>query len=357
MRNKKTKNMKKVMTIVGTRPELIRMSEIIKLLDTFTQHTFVHTGQNFTPELHDQFFDDLELRKPDYQFNQDMLSGFDFIGQMYKDVNSVIDTHQPDSILILWDTNSALTAYVAKRKNIPVLHMEAGNRCYDDNVPEEVNRRIIDSLSHYLLPYTQRSREQLLQEWYHPSKIIVTGNPITEIITKHLPKIWERQEENNYVLVTLHREENITNENNLKGICNSLNEISKQEKVIISAHPKFSEMVKKFNISFDENVILSKPFWFHSFLNLQKYASCVLSDSGTVPEECCILKTPCILLRTSTERPELLENNSMIQSGITQDEILTSYQIIKSTSIGEIPDDYKDTNVSEKILKLILKHI
>jgi UDP-N-acetylglucosamine 2-epimerase (non-hydrolysing) len=349
--------MKRILTIVWTRPELIRLSEVIKILDAHTHHIFVHSGQNFTPELHDQFFDELWLRKPDYQWNKDQLSWFAFIGNMFQDIDIILEKEQPDAVLILWDTNSCLSAYVAKRKKIPVFHMEAWNRCYDENVPEEANRKVVDSASEYLLPYTQRSRENLLAEWYHPSKIIVTWNPITEVISKYSDNIWERKIQYDYILVTLHREENVTNEKNLKSIIQALNIISQENKVILSLHPKLEQMIKKFSITFDSNIELHKPFWFKKFLNLEKFAKCVLSDSGTVPEECNILKTPCVLLRTSTERPELLENNSMILSGIDTQEILTSYKVALHTSIWDIPNDYKDTNISEKILKIILRHI
>lgn len=347
--------MKKIMTIIWTRPELIRLSEIIKLLDKFTHHTFVHTGQNFTPELHNQFFQDLDLRLPNYQLNNEWKSWFEFIGNMYIEIDKIIEIEKPEVILILWDTNSALSAYVAKRKKIPVFHMEAGNRCYDENVPEETNRKVVDSLSEYLLPYTQRSRENLLTEWYHPSKIIVTGNPITEIISKY--KIWEREIKEDYILVTLHRDENVTNKVHLENIISALNEIPTKYKVILSVHPKLQEMLSKFDIKLSSNIEASKPFWFKKFLNLEKFATCVLSDSWTVPEECCILKTPCVLLRTSTERPELLENNSMILSWITKDEILNAMNIAINTDIWDIPNDYKDINISQKIVKLLLRHI
>jgi len=349
--------MKKIITILWTRPELIRLSETIKLLDKLTKHIFVHTWQNFTPELHDQFFADLDLRLPDYQLNKDWKSWFEFIWNMYIEINKIIDIEKPQVILILWDTNSALSAFVAKRKKIPVFHMEAGNRCYDDNVPEEINRKIIDSLSTYLLPYTQRSRENLLIEWYHTSKIIVTWNPITEIIEKYNKNIWERVIKDDYILVTLHREENITNRKNLENIINALNEISEKYKIILSVHPKLEEMFTKFDIKLSSNIEANKPFWFQKFLNLEKYAKCVLSDSWTVPEECCILQTPCVLLRTSTERPELLENNSMILSGITKEEILVAMEIAMNTDIWDIPNDYKDKNISQKIVKLLLRHI
>lgn len=349
--------MKKVMTIVWTRPELIRLSETIKLLDTLTHHIFVHTGQNFTHHLHDQFFKDLDLRFPDYQLNKEWKSWFEFIWNMYIEIDEIIEKEKPEVILILWDTNSALSSYVAKRKKVPVFHMEAGNRCYDENVPEETNRKIVDSVSTYLLPYTQRSRENLLTEWYHPSKIIVTWNPITEIIEKYKKEIWKREIKEDYILVTLHRDENVTNKNNLENITDALNELSKKYKIILSVHPKLEEMLEKFDIKLKKNIETSTPFWFKKFLNLEKHATCVLSDSWTVPEECCILKTPCVLLRTSTERPELLENNSMILSWITKNEIINSMEIAMNTDIWDIPNDYKDTNISQKIVKLLLRHI
>jgi len=349
--------MKKILTIVWTRPELIRLSETIKLLDKLTKHTFVHTWQNFTPELHDQFFKDLDLRLPDYQLNKEWKSWFEFIWNMYIEIDKIIEIEKPEAILILWDTNSALSAYVAKRKKIPVFHMEAWNRCYDENVPEETNRKVVDSLSSFLLPYTQRSRENLLIEWYHSSKIIVTGNPITEIIEKYKNDIWEKTIKEDYILVTLHRDENVTNKENLENIISALNEISEKYKVILSVHPKLEEMLNKFNIKLASNIELSKPFWFKKFLNLEKFAKCVLSDSWTVPEECNILKTSCVLLRTSTERPELLENNSIILSWITKKEILNSFEVALKTDIWEIPNDYKDINVSQKIVKLLLRHI
>jgi len=343
------------MTIVWTRPELIRLSEIIKTLDKYTNHIFVHTGQNFTTELHDQFFTDLDLRLPNYQFNKDWKTGFEYIWNMFKEIDELITKEQPEAILVLWDTNSCLSAYVAKRRKVPIFHMEAGNRCYDESVPEETNRKVIDSVSEFLLPYTQRSREILLTEWYHSSKIIVTWNPITEVLSKY--KIWKRETKEDYILVTLHRDENVTNKQNLENIISALSEVSKKYKVILSVHPKLEEMLKKFDIKLSNNIEDSKPFWFQKFLNLEKYATCVLSDSGTVPEECAILKTPCVLLRTSTERPELLENNSMILSGITKEEILTSMEVAINTDIWEIPNDYTDTNVSQKIVKLLLRHI
>lgn len=274
---------------------------------------------------------------------------------MYLDIESVIQKEAPDAILILWDTHSALSAYVGKMYQVPVFHMEAGNRCYDERVPEENNRKIIDSLSTYLLPYTQRSRENLLLEWYHPSKIIVTGNPISEILSKY--EVWQNTMKEEYILVTLHRHENLKNKEKLEEIFRALKKISEKYAVLISLHPKLEDMLKKYDMKLDWNIKWFPPASFTNFISLEKHAICVLSDSGTVPEECCLLKTPCVLLRISTERPELLENNSMILSGVKYDEIIQAFEVAISTSVWDIPVDYQDKNISEKIVKIILRHI
>lgn len=347
--------MKKIITILGTRPELIRLSEVIKKLDCYTHHIFVHTWQNYTHHMHDQFFIDLSLRKPDYQLNiKNQLSGIPFIAYCLEEIERIILIEKPDACLILWDTNSALCAYVCKRYGVPVFHMEAGNRCFDEAVPEETNRKIVDSLSTYLLPYTQRSRENLLMEGYHPSKIIVTGNPISEIIYQYLKT---EKQTSNYILVTLHRTENITNRISLGGIIDALNILSEKHSIYLSLHPKLESMLQEFGLRLSEWIIGNKPYGFQEFLELEQNAFCVITDSGTVPEECALLRTPCVLVRTSTERPELLEKNTMILSGISTDEILTAFEVAINMSIGEPPNDYKDTDVSDKIVKLLLRHI
>jgi UDP-N-acetylglucosamine 2-epimerase len=347
--------MKKIITIVGTRPELIRLSEIIKKLDIFTEHIFVHTGQNYTPEMHDQFFIDLWVRRPDYQLNiENPLSGIPFIGYMLQEVEKIIVEEKPDSCLILGDTNSALSSYVCKKYNIPVFHMEAGNRCYSDEVPEEMNRKIVDSLSAYLLPYTQRSRELLLLEGYHPSRVIVTWNPITEVMYAHLK---ESKKPSDYVLVTLHRTENVTDESRLKSITDALNTISEKYKILLSVHPKLASMLEKFQIELAPNIQKDAPYAFQEFLHLEQGALCVITDSGTVPEECAILGTPCVMMRNSTERPELLESNAMLLSGTKTDEILSSFEIARTMDVWPAPLDYQDRHVSDKIIKLLMRHI
>lgn len=348
--------MKKIVSIVGTRPELIKLSEILKKLDKFTDHIFIHAWQNFTPDLHDQFFSDLGLRKPDYQLNiQEQYSWYQYIWYLFIEIEKILLKEKPDAVFILWDTNSALSAYVVKRLWIPLFHMESWNRCYDDRVPEETNRKIIDSMSTYFLPHTQRSRENLLLEWYHPSKITVIWNPITEVMniyTKNLKK-----DTKDYVLVTLHRTENVTNKAILSWIIDALNKISKEHKIYMSLHPKLQDMLNKFNIKLGENIIWSKPYWFKEFIKLQQDAYCVITDSWTVPEECNILQTPCVLMRDTTERPELLENNSMIVSWTNTNEILDAFYAVTKLWIWKIPRDYEDLDVSDKLIKIILMHI
>ncbi|MDO9399727.1 MAG: UDP-N-acetylglucosamine 2-epimerase (non-hydrolyzing) [bacterium] len=355
----------KILTIVGTRPELIRLSEIIKKLDIYFDHIFVHTGQNFDINLRENFFNDLGLRLPNYQFNlKEKTTGFNFISKMLINIEHVLIKEKPDRALILGDTNSGLASYICKQMHIPVFHMEAGNRCYDDNVPEEVNRRIIDSCSEYLLAYTQRSREQLLIENYPPNKIIVIGNPITEVLYKYSnninsEKILKKYKVKNkkYILATLHRTENITNKISLQKICNALNKISEEYIILLSVHPKLDVMLKKFNINLEKNIIKCDPFGFKEFITLMENTKIVLTDSGTVPEECSLLQIPSVLIRTSTERPELLENNSMILSGTESLAIYNAFKMILNLKIGNIPLDYQDKDISDKIIKILARSL
>lgn len=352
----------KVMTIVGTRPELIRLSLIIKAIDRVYSHIFVHTGQNFDHHLHQQFFQDLELRNPDYQFNIDKKQvGVPFIAEMLINIENIIEKESPDCVLILGDTNSCLSAYVFKQKGIPVFHMEAGNRCFDYSVPEELNRRIVDSCSDYLLTYTQRSREQLLLEGYHPSKVIVTGNPIVEVIQYYLGKKSRSAvlkelslKEQSFVLVTLHRTENLAQKNRLSQIIAAINAISEKYPVLISMHPRLSDRLGAFDLKLSDKILTAKPFSFTEFLQLLKNAKLVLSDSGTVPEEANVLGIPCVLVRDSTERPELLENNSMVVSGVSRDGILNGFEVAMGSCIGEVPMDYLKNQVADTIVKILM---
>ncbi|MBC7085020.1 MAG: UDP-N-acetylglucosamine 2-epimerase (non-hydrolyzing) [Methanomethylovorans sp.] len=355
----------KVITIVGTRPELIRLSEIIKKLDRYMDHILVHTGQNFDYELNEIFFEELSIRKPDYFMNSKAETPFKQISHILEKTEEILLKEKPDAVLILGDTNSGLSAIVAKRLGIPVFHMEAGNRCYSDKVPEEINRRIIDSCSDILLPYTQRSREQLLMEGYHPSRIFVTGNPIAEIIRKNIEKVNHSkihenlgiEKDEKYVLVTVHREENVDDPKLLAGICDTLLCIAHKHKVIVSTHPRTRKRLERIEIDSNDNLVFMKPFGFIDFLKLEMNAFCIITDSGTVQEEATILSVPCILMRTSTERPELLECGGVFMAGVNKDDILDSFNVIaNSTERNEcIPYDYQD-DVSNKIVKILMRY-
>ena len=352
---------KKVVTIVGTRPELIRLSRLIPKLDQFYDHKLIHTGQNFDNSLRDQFFADLGIRKPDYELNlKEQRIGFAYIGSMLADIAGILELEAPDAAVILGDTNSGLAAYVCKQLGIPVFHLEAGNRCYDDKVPEEVNRRVIDASSDWLLTYTQRSREQLLREGYHPSRVIVIGNPITEVLRhfvdqRDITEVRAQFEAASgaYMLATLHRAENVSVEPRLRSIVAALNQASAELPVILSVHPKLDSMLGKFGIELADGVKASPAFDFSTFAALMSECRVVVSDSGTVPEEAAILDKPCVLLRDSTERPELLENNSMVVSGVETDSILAAVDIAIHSDVGSLPRDYEDTDVSSKVVKIL----
>lgn len=350
----------KVMTIVGTRPELIRLALIIKKFDKLFDHTFVHTGQNFDKTLHEQFFADLDLRLPDVQLNQDQKVGTAFIGTMLTQMDELVDRIKPEACLILGDTNSALAAYVCKQKGVSVFHMEAGNRCYSDKVPEEVNRRVVDSVSDILMPYTQRSREQLLREGYKPERVIVTGNPLTEVMDHYESKADDQGiltelglEGGGYYLATLHRAENLQDEGVLRGILDALNRLAESKPLVLSVHPRLRSKLDAFKISLGKGIIAAQPFNFTQFIALMKQSALVLSDSGTVPEEASLLQVPCVLMRDSTERPELLENNSMVVSGVKTRHILQAAEVALDLEIGDPPIDYLDADVSSKVAKII----
>ncbi|CEG13804.1 UDP-N-acetylglucosamine 2-epimerase [groundwater metagenome] len=361
----KVTNMK-VVTIVGTRPEFIRLSEIIKKLDKYVNHILVHTGQNFDYEMDEIFFKELSIRKPNYFMNSQADTPFKQIAVILEKTEDLLLKEKPDAVLILGDTNSGLSAIVAKRLGIPVFHMEAGNRCYSDKVPEEINRRIIDSCSNILLPYTQRSREQLLREGYPPSKIFVIGNPIAEIIRTYYKKADKSKvlestgigKNDKYVLVTMHRTENVDNPKIISELCEALSIISKNYKVIVSTHPRTRKRLKKTRVDLNDNLKFMKPFGFIDFLKLEISACCIITDSGTVQEEATILSKPCILIRTSTERPELLEYGGVFMAGINKSDILNSFEIalnLTNSNNVHLPVDYID-DVSDKIVKILMRY-
>ena len=356
---------KKILTILGTRPEIIRLSVILPLLDKYTNHTIVHTGQNYDYNLDKVFFSNFKLRKPDYFLNA-RGSFANQISIIIKKLHNIILKEKPNRFLVLGDTNSSLGSIVAKRLGVPVFHMEAGNRQYDDIVPEEINRRIIDNCSDILLPYTNRSCENLVNEGIDRNRIYITGNPIYEVINKFYSNIDSSKVmkllkvvEKKYFLVTLHREENVDNKQRIKLIVSTLNKINKKfkYKIIWPAHPRTINNLKRFRIKANKNIKIIKPLDFFNFIKLEKNSFCILTDSGTVQEESAIFKIPNIVLRDKTERPETIESGSTIISMNNSSDIIEGINFaIKNHTIPDSIIGYHDLNVSKKILNIILSN-
>lgn len=354
----------KVMTILGTRPEIIRLSLIIKKLDKLCKHILVHTGQNYAESLNDIFFRDLGVRKPNYLLGIQALTPGEQVGRIIAETEKLINRERPDKLLILGDTNSGLCAIPAKRLGVPVYHMEAGNRCYDDRVPEEVNRRIIDHASDILMPYTFRSKENLVFEGISRNRIFVIGNPIFEVLTYYNRKIDASDvlkrlnlKKRKYFLVTLHRAENVDIEPRMRNYMSAFEALVEKYKLplILSLHPRTKSKMEKFGLSFTNPLVRHmEPLGFFDFVALEKNALCVLSDSGTVQEECSIFKVPNITLRDVTERPETIECGSNIISGDDPLLILSQVDIVSSiTPQWEPPDEYIETNVAEKVVRIL----
>ena len=355
----------KIATVLGTRPEIIRLSRIIAKLDPLAEHVLVHTGQNFDRQLSDVFFDELQVRKPDHHLGVIGHSPAEQIGQILLRCEAVFRQEKPDRLLILGDTNSALCAIIAKRMNISVFHMEAGNRCYDDRVPEEINRRLIDHSSDVLMPYTERSRANLLREGIRGERIYVTGNPIFEVIEHYRPQI-ERSgvlrklqiEPGGYFLATLHRAENVDVEARLASFAEAFGRISEAygRPVIVSTHPRTRERIKQFGVEARRgDVRFPEPFGFFDFIALERNACCVLSDSGTVQEECAIFGMPNVTLRDVTERPETLECGSNILSGCEPAAILSAVGVaLKLGAKWQAPPEYLVPNVSDVVVRIVL---
>lgn len=356
----------KVMTVLGTRPEIIRLSCVIRKLDKICDHILIHTGQNYDPNLNDIFFDQLGVRAPDHFLDARGSFG-EQVSTILAKIEQIMLIEKPDKFLVLGDTNSALTAIVAKRLTIPVYHMEAGNRCYDDRVPEEVNRRIIDHSSDILMPYTERSRHNLLSEGVPSKRIFVTGNPILEVIKNYDQKIKNsdvlkslKLEPNNYFLVTLHRAENVDIESRLRQFSLALEQIQNyyQLPIIVSTHPRTKNRLSTFGINNDNQLIrFMEPFGFFDFISLEKNAKCVLSDSGTVQEECSIFHVPNVTLRDVTERPETIECGSNVLSGSDPELIMCCLGIVLSQQpYWTPPREYLIENVSQTIIKIITEY-
>lgn len=353
------------MTIFGTRPEIIRLSLVMKVLDQHSEHVTVHTGQNYHESLSDIFIRDLDVRTPDVHLGIRSSSFADQIGQIVSKCDEAIAEHKPDRILILGDTNSALSAITAARRQIPVFHMEAGNRCYDNRVPEEVNRRIIDHSSTILLPYTERSKENLVREGIERDRIYVTGNPIKEVLDFFSPKIEESEilkqlnvKPFEYFLVTLHRAENVDIPERLVNIFKAFSDISEKfgKGILVSVHPRTAEKINQFGIApASAKVRLLDAFGFFDFVKLEKNSLAVMTDSGTVQEECAIFGIPNVTLRDVTERPETIECGSNILSGSEPDSIIRAVELAIAQPASWIaPKDYLTENVSQIVSKILL---
>lgn len=356
----------KLMTIIGTRPEIIRLSAVIKCADKYFDHILVHTGQNWDYTLNEVFFKDLELREPDHYLDSVGKDLGETMGNIISKSYDVMLKEKPDAVLLLGDTNSALSAISAKRLKIPIFHMEAGNRCWDWNVSEMINRKIVDHISDINLPYTEHSRRYLLSEGIDGKTIFVTGSPMREVLRDHAEKIDKSNileelnlEKNKYILLSAHREENIDNEENFMSLMGAINDIAEkyQMPVIYSTHPRSQKFIEKRNFKFHPLVRNLKPFGFMDYNKLQKNAYCVLSDSGTLSEESAMLGFAGVLIRTSTERPEVLDKGSVVIGGITDETVEQALELAVAMRDNKeevvMAEDYADTNVSVKVVKII----
>ena len=355
----------RILTILGTRPEIIRLSRVIERLDRLADaHVLVHTGQNYDPNLNEIFFRELRVRPPDQYLGVRGESFGEQIGKILMASEKLLRAERPDRVLILGDTNSGLVAIVAKRLGIPVYHMEAGNRCYDDRVPEEVNRRVIDHSSDILMPYTERSRANLLREGVDGNRIYVTGNPILEVLEHYGQQVGESEalaklglEPRKYFLVTMHREENVDVEDRLRSILEALEMLAREYRlpVVCSTHPRTRARMQHFRIDSGDELQFHDPFGLFDFVSLETNAFCVLSDSGTVQEECCVLRVPNVTIRDVTERPETLECGSNMLSGVDPSDVLRGVRtVLDGKSEWTVPREYTVKNVSETVAKLVL---
>lgn len=355
----------KVMVVVGTRPEIIRLSETIKAIDKYFNLVLVHTGQNYDYTLNDVFFKEFGLRNPDYYLDAPGKNLGETVGNIIAKTYEVIDKEKPDALLVLGDTNSCLAAYSAKRLKVPIFHMEAGNRCFDFNVPEEINRRVVDHVSDVNLSYTENARRYLINEGIKNDFLYVTGSPMKEVLFKNMESIDKSDvlsrlnlNDKGYFVVSAHREENVDIPKNFESLMNSLNKVAETYNmpIIFSTHPRTAKRIKESGVVLNPLIKNLEPLGFFDYVNLQKHSYCVLSDSGTVPEESDILNFPGISLRTSTERPEALDAGSIVLGGINERDILNSIELAVN-SLEERNDnlvrDYKDTNVSLKVVKII----
>jgi len=360
----------KVMTILGTRPEIIRLSRVMAVLDRHTDHVVVHTGQNYDFELNQVFFDDLELRGPDHYLGAAGPTAADTIGQVIIAVDRVLGEVKPEAVLVLGDTNSCLAAIPAKRRRVPVFHMEAGNRCFDMRVPEEINRRIVDHVADINLPYSAISRDYLLREGLAPDRVVTTGSPMFEVLHYYMPKIdrsevlaRERLEPDGYFLVSCHREENVDSERNFAGLVQILNSLTGTfgKRVIVTTHPRTRKRIEREGVMLDPLVELHKPFGFTDYVALQLHAVATLSDSGTITEEASILNLRALNIRDAHERPEGMEEGAVMMTGFNWARVQQGLDVLASQPRGTVRGlhlvrDYDVPNVSEKVVRVILSY-
>ena len=360
----------KVMTIVGTRPEIIKLSEVMKTLDLFTNHTIVHTGQNYDYELNEVFFEQLNIRKPDIFLEAIKGSPSETIGDIIAKADAVIGRVEPDAILIYGDTNSCLSVIPAKKRKVPIFHMEAGNRCFDQRVPEEVNRKIVDHLSDINMPLSEHARQYLISEGIKPETIIKTGSPMMEVLNANMTKILQSDvlaKENlkvkEYIIMSIHREENVDSAQNFSDLLETIDEITKvfNKQVIVSTHPRTRKKLELMEYENSNPLIrFSKPYGFHEYNHLQMNAFCVISDSGTITEESSILNLPAITIRQAHERPEGMDEGTLIMSGLKKDRVIEAINVITKQHNSErsmkLVQDYDTDNVSKKVLRIILSY-
>ena len=363
----------KVMTVVGTRPEIIRLSRIMSALDRSLaiEHILVHTGQNYDYELNQIFFEDLQIRKPDYFLNAAGITSTETIGKILINIDPLLEELKPDAFLILGDTNSCLCAIPAKKRHIPIFHMEAGNRCFDQRVPEESNRKIVDHISDINLTYSDIAREYLLREGLSADRIIKTGSPMFEVLNHYLPSIKSSNilerlqlERNKYFVVSAHREENISSESNFAGLVSSLNLVAEKYDlpIIVSTHPRTRKMIDAKGIVLHKNVQLLKPLGFNDYNALQLHSKAVLSDSGTISEESSILNFPALNIRQAHERPEAMEEASVMMVGLNPERILQGLIQLESQKTGDERSfrkvaDYSMPNVSDKVVRILISYV
>ena len=363
--------MLKVMTIVGTRPEIIKLSRVMAELDKYTEHIIVHTGQNYDYELNEIFFNELQIRKPDYFLDAAGDNAAQTIANVISKSDALMESVKPDAILLYGDTNSCLSVISAKRKKIPIFHMEAGNRCFDQRVPEEINRKIVDHLSDINMPLSEHARRYLIAEGIRPETVIKTGSPMTEVLHFHRKEIdgceimdKENLEPGEYFIVSAHREENVDSERNFQDLLDSLNAITLKygKKVIVSTHPRTRKKLETMGFVNSNSLIqFMKPFGFYEYVKLQMNAFCVISDSGTITEESSILHFPAITIRQAHERPEGMDEGTLVMTGLRKDTILNAIDLVTGQfaedhgCIRMIPD-YTPENVSKKVVRIIISY-